>query len=191
MTRLLILDLVYGSFRKELRWHPAFQYLSLGSCLSLDSKIKFYVKLYLNLTQMENYIHTTQKQGQAFFMDYHQKGKVVMLNLLRFREVADYSDLESIRPEEDLSGRAAYMLYAKNAIPLLEKAGSKVLFSGNCSGFLIGPDEEKWDYMLLVEHESAAQFIAFAQDEAYLKIAGHRTAALLSSRLLPITQSKL
>ena len=56
---------------------------------------------------------------------------------------------------------------------------------------MIGPEAEKWDAMLLVQHESAEKFIAFAQDESYLKIAGHRTAALEDSRLLPMVKGSL
>lgn len=57
--------------------------------------------------------------------------------------------------------------------------------------FLIGPSDELWDKVLLVEHESVARFMAFAQDEAYLKYAGHRTASLDDSRLLPIVGGKI
>ena len=65
------------------------------------------------------------------------------------------------------------------------------MFFGKSNNYVIGPTEEKWDLVLLVEHESVAKFMEFAQNEAYLKITGHRTAALEDSRLLPITQSKL
>jgi len=135
---------------------------------------------------MKKYIDVTPEAGKQFFLDYKDKGKVVMLNLLKFKATADYTNLDSIKPEEAISGSEAYKLYAKNAIPLLEKAGSRVLFSGKSNSFLIGPESEKWDAVLLVEHQSVEHFIGFAQDEAYLKIKGHRTAALEDSRLLPV-----
>ena len=137
---------------------------------------------------MENYISPTDEQGKEFYQDYHDKGKVVMLNLLKFREVADYSNFEELRPANEISGREAYQLYIENTMPILAKAGAKVLFSGSTKGFLIGPEKEKWDTVLLVEHQSVGAFMQFAQDEEYLKGAGHRTAALEDSRLLPITQ---
>lgn len=138
---------------------------------------------------MKPYLQTTQEKGRTFYMNFHQKGKVVMLNLLRFKEVADYSGLDSIQPKEKISGKEAYDLYVQYTLPHLEAAGSKVLFSGSAGSYLIGPDEEAWDWVLLVEHESATKFIEFAQNEAYLEIAGHRTAALADSRLLPICQT--
>lgn len=133
-----------------------------------------------------NYIVPTQEGGKEFFINFQDKGKVVMLNLLRFKETADYTGLEDIKPDKTISGREAYNLYMKLAGPLIEKVGSKVLFFGECGSFLIGPENEKWDRMLLVEHRSAADFIAFARNEEYLKHAGHRKAALEDSRLLPI-----
>ena len=139
----------------------------------------------------QNYIHPTSDSGKAFYVKHHGKGEVVMLNLLKFKEVADYSDTPHLAPESEISGIEAYQLYAEHTLPLLDKAGSKTLFYGKCSPFMIGPEAEEWDAMLLVQHESAERFIAFAQDEAYLKIAGHRTAALEDSRLLPITKKSL
>ena len=110
-----------------------------------------------------------------------------MLNLLKFRETADYTASPELAPDEAISGKDAYRAYARHAFPLLERVGSKVIFRGKCGAALIGPEAEKWDEILLVEHESAEQFIAFAQDPDYLKIAGHRTAALVDSRLVPVS----
>ncbi|WP_246255857.1 hypothetical protein [Cyclobacterium plantarum] len=49
-------------------------------------------------------------------------------------------------------------------------------------------DLEKWDAILLVEHKSVSKFMGFANSEDYLKNAGHRSAALEDSRLLPSTK---
>jgi len=62
--------------------------------------------------------------------------------------------------------------------------------SQESKNFLIGPEHEAWDAILLVEHESVEKFIAFSQNKDYLKNAGHRTAALEDSRLLPITEKE-
>lgn len=134
---------------------------------------------------MSNHLHVTQEQGKNFYMRQIQ-GEVVMLNLLKFKETADYSDSPHLQPDEPISGKAAYKLYMKTVTPLLAKAGSSLLFSGKGGQVVIGPQDEYWDLVLLVKHESVAKFMAFANDEAYKKIAGHRTAALADSRLLPI-----
>lgn len=139
---------------------------------------------------MKKYLEANQETGKQFYMDFHGKGKVVMLNLLKFKDTADYSNLASIEPETTITGKEAYAMYMERTLPHLEKAGSKVLFYGDSHHFLIGPASEGWDAVLLVEHVSVESFIAFAQNTEYLKTAGHRTAALEDSRLLPSSEVK-
>ena len=134
-----------------------------------------------------NYVETTEESGKAFVMR-GIKGDVVMLNLLRFREIADYSATPELTPAKPISGREAYQLYMEHTTPFLQRYGSELLFSGDSGNFLIGPMDEVWDLALLVRHESVQKFMAFAADEAYLAGVGHRTAALLDSRLLPLTE---
>lgn len=138
---------------------------------------------------MKKYIDATAESGKEFYMKFHQKGKVVMLNLLKYKTLADYSNLENLKPINEITGKRAYELYMKHTLPKLDKVGSKVLFFGESGNFLIGPENEKWDAVLLVEHESVEKFMAFSQNKDYLKTAGHRTAALEDSRLLPINQN--
>ncbi|WP_299675242.1 DUF1330 domain-containing protein [uncultured Tenacibaculum sp.] len=135
---------------------------------------------------MRRYVEVTQESGKEFFKNYQSKGRIVMLNLLKFKDVADYTDLETIKPDKEISGKEAYELYMTHTLPCIKKYGSEVLFKGNSGDFVIGPTEENWDYVLLVAHESVETFMKFAQDKEYLKTAGHRKAALLDSRLLPI-----
>lgn len=139
---------------------------------------------------MEKFIDATTEAGKQFYQHFHTKGKVVMLNLLRFKPIADYSGLENLKPEQPISGKEAYAIYMEKTSVEIKKAGSKVLFFGTSKNFLIGPQSEYWDAVLLVEHESVAKFMAFARDENYLKTAGHRKAALEDSRLLPITEKQ-
>ncbi len=113
-------------------------------------------------------------------------GPVVMLNLLRFRETADYSQFPHLAPDSPITGEQAYTQYMKHAAPFVEARGGEVLFMGQGGAFLIGPSEEQWDRVLLVRQKSVADFLAFAADPAYLKGLGHRTAALEDSRLLPM-----
>lgn len=139
---------------------------------------------------MSSFIEVTQAQGKAFYQRYQHAGKVVMLNLLKFKTVADYPANDPLKPNQDISGKEAYQRYMAHTLPLLDKAGSRLLFSGENGEFLIGPSDEKWDMVLLVEHASMTNFLAFASDEEYLKGKGHRTAALADSRLLPITENQ-
>jgi uncharacterized protein (DUF1330 family) len=116
-------------------------------------------------------------------------GAVVMLNLLRYRAIADYSATPQLAPAQPITGEAAYRLYMDHTMPHLEKSGGKLLFFGRGGRFLIGPGDERWDAAMLVQQSSAAAFMAFASNSEYLAGIGHRTAALEDSRLLPLQES--
>jgi uncharacterized protein (DUF1330 family) len=139
---------------------------------------------------MDKYIDATEKTGKEFYLNFNEKGKIVMLNLLKFKFKADYTDLEAIKSQKDISGEEAYKLYADNTSDELEKIGSRILFYGKSTGFLIGPESEKWDAILLVEHQSLQDFIEFSKSKSYLDNVKHRTAGLENSRLLPSTEIK-
>lgn len=108
-----------------------------------------------------------------------------MLNMLKFRKLTDYKDHPSLDPGNEISGQEAYRLYSAATLPLVQKAGGEVVYFGSIANFLIGPEDEHWDAILLVRYPAVEKFIAFAGSEEYLKTAGHRTASLEDSRLLP------
>lgn len=118
------------------------------------------------------------------------EGPVVMLNLLRFRPVADYSHAPALAPDTPITGRDAYARYAAGITPLLEASGGKVLFSGAGGAWFIGPATEQWDHALLVRQASVASFLAFAGNPAARALGHHRTAALADSRLLPLSPAQ-
>lgn len=131
------------------------------------------------------HIEPTQETGAAF-VRRGISGPVVMLNLLRFRDVADYSASPQLAPAEPIAGAEAYERYEAHTRPFLEAAGGRVLFRGRGGSPLIGPVDERWDLVLLVVHRDVATFLSFAEDRQYLTGIGHRTAALADSRLLPV-----
>lgn len=131
------------------------------------------------------YLDVTQEQGARFFGSA-RAGEVVMLNLLRFREFADYSQAPHLAPESAISGAQAYRRYMKEIEPLLVAAGGALLFAGAADHFLIGPSDEKWDFAMLVRQSSAQAFLGFASAPAAQAATLHRTAAVEDSRLLPL-----
>src|SRR5262245_42055461 len=133
------------------------------------------------------YLEPTQEAGRAF-LGRKITGGVVMLNLLRFRQVADYSATPELAPKEPISGAAAYRLYVEHTLPHLEKSGGEMIFLGRGGPFLIGPSDERWDAVMLVRQRSVADFMAFASNPEYLAGMGHRLAALEDSRLLPLVE---
>ncbi len=112
---------------------------------------------------------------------------VVMLNLLKFRDIADYRAAPDRAPARPISGAEAYALYSAGITPLLQASGGEVLFEGRGGDWFIGPEGEGWDHVLLVRQASVASFLSFAQNPEAQRLGQHRTAALENSRLLPLT----
>ncbi len=139
----------------------------------------------MNASEDLTYLEPGQEAGRRF-LTRGIEGNVVMLNLLRFRKVADYSATPNLEPSSPISGREAYDLYVKHTLPYLREMGGEVVFVGDGGDYLIGPLEERWDVVILVRHRSVEAFMSFASNEGYLAGIGHRTAALLDSRLLPV-----
>jgi uncharacterized protein (DUF1330 family) len=137
--------------------------------------------------ERSHYLEPTQASGRAF-VQRAVEGEVVMLNLLRFREVADCSANPKLAPDTPISGAEAYDRYVAHNMPYLKGSGGDLLFMGEGGSFLIGPEHERWDRVILVCQSSVQSFLAFATDAEYLAGLGHRTAALDDSRLLPLVE---
>lgn len=133
------------------------------------------------------HIQPRPEQIAAFRRDADDR-PVVMLNLLRFRDTADYSDSPALAPAEPVSGATAYRHYEEHVAPILASYGGELVFAGHAGALVIGPPEEDWDVVLLVRYPDADTFLRFTSDENYVAGVGHRTAALADSRLVPLTQ---
>ena len=134
-----------------------------------------------------NYLNPSDESAKRLFSKPIQ-GEVIMLNLLRFKDVADYSNFPDIAPKAKISGKEAYQMYINQTLPFLEQSGGEILLLGKCEHFFIGPTEEKWDLVMMIKQKSLESFLAFASDPLYSKVLGHRESALLDSRLLPIEE---
>ncbi|KRP84969.1 hypothetical protein AOQ73_40335 [Bradyrhizobium pachyrhizi] len=133
------------------------------------------------------YLEPTWNAGRDF-AQREIAGELVMLNLLRFRVIADYSQSPELAPPQPITGAEAYDCYVAHTLPHLRKSGGDILFMGEGGPFLVGPEGERWDRAMLIRLKSRGAFLAFAVAEAYLAGTGHRTAALADSRLLPLVE---
>lgn len=116
---------------------------------------------------------------------------LVMLNLLRFREVADYSAHPDLAPDAPISGADAYDRYGEAAAPHIAASGAEIPYLGVCHATAIGPAGEEWDRLILVRYPSVQAFLDMVTTPDYIALSGHRTAALADSRLVPTTQIEL
>ena len=131
-------------------------------------------------------VDPTPQGLNAFIEDVPGDTPLVMLNLLRFRPVADY-------PEGDtqVSGWEAYQRYGELVQPFLAGVGGSIEWQGSTHPSLIGPDGEQWDACFLVRYPSKSAFLDMVMNPEYQAITHHRTAALSDSRLVPMVEATL
>lgn len=130
-------------------------------------------------------LHPNKSQFEQLAAQAEAEGSIVMLNLLRFRDQADYAGVGGVAPEGPaLSGREAYGLYSEAVFPMVLAHGGNVLWGAEARQAVIAPDEEHWDEMLLVQYPRVSAFIDMISSEEYAAISLHRDAALSDSRLI-------
>lgn len=109
-------------------------------------------------------------------------GPIAMINLLRYRDRAEYPGGFDAEP---CSGREAYQRYAQAVAPKLAQVGGEPVWGGPAALTVIGPPEEDWDDAFIVRYPSKQAFLDMAGDEEYLRdVVPHRTASLADSRLI-------
>lgn len=108
---------------------------------------------------------------------------IVMLNLLRFRDVARYKDGDA-----DYSGREAYQKYSEVAFGKVQGVGGEMVWKGRALAGVIAPEGEKWDSVLLVRYPSKQAFASMLADPEYREATRHRTAALEEARLVAMEE---
>ena len=114
-------------------------------------------------------------------------GPVVMVNLLKFKERAEYADGR----ETDLTGREAYELYAREMRKRVEGAGGRFLFGGEVESLLLGEVEELWDLVGLVEYPSPKALLQIASSPSFAEIEVHREAGLAGQLNIAVRQGTI
>lgn len=114
---------------------------------------------------------------------------ITMVNLLKFRERAQYEDGD----EAPCSGREAYARY-KHAFTETVGAVSqaRVVFAGPVQQVFIGlagRPETDWDEVLVVRYPSRRHFLAMMADATYREALRHRYAGLERTVLLQCAAS--
>jgi uncharacterized protein (DUF1330 family) len=127
-------------------------------------------------------VNPTLEAVRQFERDTPDDAPIVMLNLLTFRDRADYG----AGPDAggDVTGAKAYERYAEAVLPLLFEVGGLPLWIGKGRATLIGPGHESWDELYLVWYPSRRAFLRMIKSPAYQAVMRHRTAALSDSRLI-------
>lgn len=101
-------------------------------------------------------------------------GKLYMLNLLKFRDRAQYPD----GPPSDLSGREAYGLYGQAVGEIIAGLGGRLVWAGVPNVLIIGDGDLQWDQVAIVEYPSLEAFAGMTVSQAYQDVHVHREAGL-------------
>ena len=120
-----------------------------------------------------NHLHPTPEQAKAFF-GAEEDGPMCMVNLLKFREKAEYAN----GSEPELSGRDAYLRYGAGVQACIAAVGGRARFSGFVTDLMLGEVEELWDMVAIAEYPSRAAMMKMVQSPEYQAITKHRDAGL-------------
>lgn len=111
--------------------------------------------------------------------DHGRDGPVVMMNLLKFRQQAEYPAEMDVAP---CSGESAYARYQHAfAVAMGAVSQAEVLYDGPCEQVFIGQagtEAADWDKLLLVRYPTRQHFLAMMADDSYRDALVHRYAGL-------------
>ena len=124
--------------------------------------------------QFVNKVFADPNVYDEFFNALDPEAPLVMINLLKFKEKANYPD----KRETDLTGEEAYAIYAEEVAGHLEKVGGKPLFGGEVERLMLGEVEDLWDKVAIAMYPSRKAMLQMINDPDYIVSAQHRVAGL-------------
>ena len=122
---------------------------------------------------VENAVMPQPEQAKAFFFG-EENGPMVMVNLLKFKDKAEYPDGSNA----DWTGKQAYLVYGAAVQKCLELVGGRAVFSGDVTGLILGDVEELWDMVALAYYPSPQAMMQMVGLPEYQGIEIHRFAGL-------------
>jgi hypothetical protein len=106
-----------------------------------------------------------------------------MLNLIKFRELAEYPAGHPMHGK-GLTGLEAYAIYREGFQRLVSGDGAAMVWEARQECVVTGPEGE-WDEAFVMGYPSSAAFMAMVKNAEYIRdVVPHRTAAVADSRLI-------
>lgn len=138
-------------------------------------------------------VEVTAEAVQAAAAAIPEDTPIHMVNLLRYRDHADYGDRTDIEP---CSGREAYHQRYVSAFGRIASAegldGIEPVWFGAVLAHIVAPPDEQWDDVAIVGYPNFAAFRRIIESPAYqVEAAPHRQAALEDWRLIATAQVTL
>jgi uncharacterized protein (DUF1330 family) len=123
--------------------------------------------------EVKNAVIPNEDQIKGFFQP-GPEGPIYMVNLLKFKERAEYKDGR----ETDLTGREAYGLYEEGVAELLLEFGGHGAFFADVERLMLGEVEELWDTVAVAVYPSRQAMMDMMQSPRMQEISVHRSAGL-------------
>ena len=131
---------------------------------------------------MTGYVDPSRENWQAF-KDLPRDRPIHMLNLIKFRDLAEYPEGHP-NQGKGLTGREAYEIYKEGFQRVVANDGAAMVWEAPIECVVTGLADE-WDEAFVMGYPNSALFMAMVKNEEYVRdIVPHRTAAVADSRLI-------
>ena len=123
------------------------------------------------------------RENFAVFKALPRDTPIHMLNLIKFRDLAEYPP-DHPNHGKGLSGREAYAIYGTAFQALVADDGAAMVWKAPLECVVTGPPGE-WDEAFVMGYPDSGTFMAMVKNPRYVAEAlPHRTAAVVDSRLI-------
>lgn len=134
------------------------------------------------MREVTSYIDPSRENFQAF-KDLPRDTPIQMLNLIKFRDLADYAEGHP-NHGKGLTGREAYAIYLEGFQRLVAGDGAAMVWEAQQECVVTGPADE-WDEVFVMGYPNSGVFMAMVKNEEYVRdVVPHRSAAVADSRLI-------
>lgn len=124
------------------------------------------------------------------FRSADQETPITMVNLLKFREIADYEDADSADATQ-VSGRAAYQRYANVALSKIRENGGSIEYLAPTEQSFVGDQADDWDQVVIVRYPSRCAYLLGFDSPEYQAAIVHRIAGLEKRMLLQCSVNQI
>lgn len=124
--------------------------------------------------EVTNEVMPTSRHRVGEMMEPGPDGPIFMVNLLKFKERAEYEDGRTT----DLSGRDAYRIYGQQVSKLIRDFGGEITFTGDVTFLALGQVEDLWDEVAIAKYPNRAALLEMSSSPEWQEIGVHRAAGL-------------
>jgi uncharacterized protein (DUF1330 family) len=124
--------------------------------------------------EVVNEVMPTSQERIEAMMEAGPDGPIHMVNLLKFKERAEYEDGR----DTELTGYEAYQIYGRGVAELLKDYGGSLVFAADVTFLALGQVEDLWDEIAIATYPNRRALWDMSTSEEWRALSVHRTAGL-------------